>query len=225
MKTATSLLFALTTLSSHAALVAYWNFNDLSIGSSSAPGSGGVPTSIVATQGSGTLDLGNWGGTVNDYAGSTLNAEGADPAGNSLSLIAASGTTGNGTFLTLQVSLSGLANPLLEFATQGTATGFTSNQLAWSVDGSTFTDFGSAYDAPDSYALQSFDLSTVDALDHAASAWLRLTFDGATGTTGNNRLDNLRITTTPAPEPSALMLVAGGSLLTLRRRRNCALES
>lgn len=218
-------LFTLACLPSHAALVAYWNFNSLSIGSSSAPGSGGAPTTITADQGSGSLNLNSWTGTINDYGGTTLNALNSDFAGASLSLIAASGTTGNGSSITLQVDLSGFADPILSFATQGTATGFNANQLAWSTDGSNYSNFGSAYDAPDSYALQSFELAAVDALDGAASAYLRLTFDGASGSTGNNRLDNLQLTATPTPEPSALMLVASGALLTLRRRRSSQLRA
>lgn len=219
MKLLPTLLFLTSALPCPAALVAYWNFNDLSIAAADSPGAGGVPTTISATQGSGTLDLSDWNGTVDDFAGTTLEALGTDPAGNALSLIAGSGTAGNGTTIRLQISLAGQSNPVLRFATQGTATGFTSNQLAWSLDGTNFTPFGSPYDPPTSFALQSFDLSSVDALDGAASAWLRLSFDGASGSTGNNRLDNLQLHATPTPEPSALILLMGGGLLALRRRR------
>lgn len=219
MKLLPTLLLLTSALPCPAALVAYWNFNDLSIASADSPGSGGAPTTISATQGSGTLDLSSWDGTVDDFAGTTLEAINSDPAGNSLSLIAGSGTAGNGSSISLQVSLAGLGNPVLRFATQGTATGFNSNQLAWSLDGTNFTPVGSPYDPPTSFGLQSVDLSSVDALDGAASAWLRLSFDGASGSTGNNRLDNLQLHATPTPEPSSLMLLVGGALLGLRRRR------
>jgi hypothetical protein len=46
-------------------------------------------------------------------------------------------------------------------------------------------------------------------------------FDGATGSTGNNRLDNITFSATAIPEPSALLLV--GSVIgagALRRRRS-----
>lgn len=212
------LISALATLPCHGALVAYWNFNELSIASASAPGSGGAPDSIIATQGSGTLDLNDWNGTVDDFAGSTNNTIGVDSAEESLSLIAGSGTAGNGSHILMQISLSGMSDPSLSFATQGTATGFNAVQLAWSVDGVSFSDFGSAYDPAGSYALQSYDLSSIDTLDNAATAYLRLSFDGATGSSGNNRIDNLQINAIPEPSFALLLLAGAGSLLLLRRR-------
>lgn len=212
------LLCTLINLPCHAALVAYWNFNGLSIASASAPGSGGAPTSISASQGSGTLDLNDWSGTVDDFAGSATNALNPDPAEESLSLIAGSGTTGNGSFITLQFSLTGMENPILSYATQGTATGFNDVQLAWSTNGADFTDFGTGYDPAGSYALQSFDLSSVNELDNAATAYLRLTFDGATGSSGNNRIDNIQISAIPEPS-TALLWLAGAAALSLLRRR------
>lgn len=50
-----------------AALVAYWNFNGLSISTASTPGSGGVPTTIDAYTGAGTVALSNFGGLVDDF--------------------------------------------------------------------------------------------------------------------------------------------------------------
>ncbi len=44
--------------------VAYWNFNSLSIATASAPGAGGVPTTIAANQGAGTVSLTGWTGLV-----------------------------------------------------------------------------------------------------------------------------------------------------------------
>ena len=200
------------------ALIAYWNFNELAIGSASSPGTGNAPSSIIATQGSGTLDLADWTGTVDDFAGSTNNSLNSDPAEESLSLIAASGTIGNGGSILLQFSMSGMSNPTLSYVTQGTATGFNSVQLAWSTDGIGFTSFGSAYDPASSYALQSYDLASVDSLDGAATAYLRLSFDGATGSSGNNRIDNIQINAIPEASSALLWLGSLGTLL-LRRRR------
>jgi len=211
-------LFSLVTLPCHGALVAYWNFNDLSIASADSPGSGGVPASLSATQGNGTLHLSAWLGTVDDFSGSSTNALNSDPAEESLSLIAGSGTAGNGSSITLQVSLAGMTDPTLSFVTQGTATGFSSNQLAWSLNGTDFTDFGASYSPAASYSLQSFDLSSVNAVDGASNLWLRLTFDGASGSTGNNRIDNIQLTAIPEPSLPLLLLV-GQVLLALLRRR------
>ena len=76
-----SLFTAFSVASANAALVAYWNFNGLSISSASTPGSGGVPTSIPADMGAGSVGLNNWLGTVDDFAGTTINNSGAAPSG------------------------------------------------------------------------------------------------------------------------------------------------
>jgi len=206
-------------LPAKAVTIAYWNFNELSIASAAAAGSGTVPTTMTASLGSGSIDLSQWAGTIDDFAGSSTQALNGDPAGASLSLIAGSGSPypGNGSKITLQFSMLNRLNPILSFVTQGTATGFNSNQIAYSINGTDFTDFGSPYSSATSYSLQSFDLSTVDSLDNASSAYIRITFDGATGSTGNNRIDNLQISA--IPEPSALALSASGLLLLTQRRR------
>ena len=101
---------------------------------------------------------------------------------------------------------------------EGTSTGFNSNQLAWSVNGTDFTNFSSSYDAADSYSLQSFDLSMVNDLEDATSAYLRLSFDGATGSSGNNRIDNIQLTAIPEPSTTLLLFIGAGSLILLRHR-------
>jgi hypothetical protein len=212
------LISILAPLPSYGALVASWNFNSLSIASASSPGSGGAPTSISASSGSGILGLSNWSGTVDDFSGSSLNANGSDPAEESLSLIAGSGTAGNGSHILIEFSMSGMSNPILSFATQGTATGFNSVQLAWSTDGSNFTDHDAAYNPAASYGLQSFDLTDINALDDTATAYLRLTFDGATGSSGNNRIDNIQVNAIPESS-TALMWLIGAAALSLLRRR------
>lgn len=205
-----------------AALVASWNFNELAITTAGPPGSGGIPTSLAASTGSGLLLLDGWAGNLDDFAGSNLNATVDEVAGPSLSLIAGSGSPypGNGSRITLRISLSGMRDAILSFATQSTATGFNHNQLSWSTDGSLFTAFDSPYAPGTSYAVQSFDLAGIEALDGAPDVWLQLAFDGATGASGNNRIDNLRIEA--VPEPSALWLLLAAGLLALRRHRYTA---
>jgi len=204
-------------------LIASWNFNNIpAIPTAGTPTALGI-TSIAASNGAGTVSLTGWGGTIDDFSGSLVNAYGADVAGVSLSLIAA-GTSptfagGNGTFITFNVSLTGFENPIITFATQRTSTGFNSVQFAWSTDGATFTDFGAAYNPATAYALQSFDLTTINALDGAASATFRLTFSGATSSSGNNRIDNLQVNATAVPTPSAAALMGVGILASARRRR------
>lgn len=200
----TVVLIALATFPAHAATVAYWNFNDLNISTSSAPGLGGAPTSIEANTGSGTLSLSSWDGTLNDYAGTSLNTLNSDPADTSLSLIASS--DGNGSHIVFAFSMTGLIDPILTFATQGTSTGFNSNQVAYSTDGSSYTNFSSSYTPNTSYSIETFDFSSINSLDNASTVYLRINFDGATSTSGNNRIDNVQITA--IPEASTLLLLS-----------------
>src|SRR5262249_21213733 len=104
-------------------------------------------------------------------------------------------------------------------------TGFNSDQLSYSTDGTAFTNFGSAYTPAGSFALQSFDLSTITQLDNQATAFLKITFGGATGTSGNNRLDNVQINGTLIPTAVPLPNAAWGGgvllgLIALHKRRS-----
>lgn len=222
-------LFLAAASAAHADLVAYWNFNNLST-------TGGVPsnanqTAYAPTQGTGSLNLVGWtsrAGTspphgISNFGGSTINSLNADPSGQSLALQAGttSGTPNNGASAVFSFSLTGLLDPTLSFATQRTGTGFNSIQLAYSTDGTNYTDFGSPYNPATSFALQSFDLSSIDSLDNQASVFLRLTFAGATASAGNNRLDNIQINAIAIPEPASVagLLLLGLTATTRMRRR------
>lgn len=180
-------------------LVAYWNFNSLSIATASSPGSGGVPLSIAANQGSGTLSLANWGGLVDDFSGDTINALSGDPAEESLSLVS---NAGNGSYIQISgLDFSGLTDARVTFATRGTSTGFNSGQWAYSTDGAGFTDFGvNTANTSTTFALA--DSGTTGGINNAATGYLRYTLDGATNTVGNNRIDNLQVTASSLTSPT-----------------------
>lgn len=217
-------LVCLATSSTRAALVAYWNFNGLSIVIAGTPGTGTVPATIEASQGAGRLGLSGYGGLVDDFPGSILNVIGPDPAGASLTLIPG-GTSGgsypgNGTFITVQFSMTGRQNPIVSFDTRGTSIGYNSGAWAWSINGTDFTDIVGSNTATRSlnYTTASLDLSAIDLLDDASTVILRYTLSGAESPLSNNRIDNLQINAVPEP---AVGLGAGLGLLGLLRRRRC----
>ncbi len=184
--------------------VAYWNFNSLSIAAASNPGSGGVPTSITANQGAGTISLTGYGGTVDDFAGSTVNAISPDTSGASLSLIAGGATfPGNGTYIELQLNLADYADPVVTYATQKTGTGYNSGAWSYSVGGGAFTNITPAIAPPAAYALATVDLSAINAVDGQANVRLRCTFTGASSASGNNRIDNLQVNATLTRDSAA----------------------
>lgn len=220
MKTKLSLLsplvlLVMSTPNSQAALIAYWNFNGLLIATASAPGAGGVPTSIPADLGTGTVGLSTWTGLVDDFGGSTINVLNADPTEESLSLVS---SAGNNSFITISFAMTGLVDPSVTFATRGTSTGFTTGIWSWSIDGLIFTPVaGNTATTSTTFALATVDLSGIDDLDNATSVTLRYTLSGATNTSGNNRIDNLQINA--VPEPAAALLGTLGFIGLLRRRR------
>lgn len=191
-----SLLTVLMTASGALAdTVAYWNFNSLVIPTASAPGAGGVPTSISVNQGTGTLSLTGWTGLVDDFGGSTINAISPDASGASLSVVS---NAGNNSYLELQLNLADFGDPIITFATRGTSTGFNSGVWSYSVAGGAFTTISGVNTATTSttFALATVDLSTINAVDGQANVRLRYTLSGATNTTGNNRIDNLLVSAT-----------------------------
>ena len=206
--------------------VAYWNFNSLSIATASAPGSGGVPTTIVANQGSGTLSLAGYGGLVDDFAGSTINAISPDPAEESLSIVSGGVSggpyPGNGTFVDLAVNFTGFTDPIITFATRGTSSGFNTGNWSYKIGGGAFTPItGNTATTSTTFALATLNLSAVNALDGASNVTLRYTVSGATSISGNNRIDNLLISATSgggdgtAPLASTFSPVDGASSVSL----------
>lgn len=209
---------------SHAAVVAYWNFNGLTTstnnGTSYSPtaGSGSFTVGVAANDQAGS----NRG--INSFGGTTTNSLNSDVAGQALTIQggASESTTpvqNNGATLIIQVDLSTLSNPILSFASQRSTTGFNSNQMAYSVDGTSYTDFGSPFNPGTSFGstVYSFDFSSIDALDGDASVFFRITLTGATSNAGNIRIDNVQINA--VPEPASALLGSLGLLALLRRRR------
>jgi hypothetical protein len=188
-------------------LVGYWNFN-----SNDLPGGGfgyladpdAFPLAADAGIGNAALSIG--GGIVLDtivngngdtvyqwvqsFGGSTLNALFDDVAGGNFSLQGGTDVANNGAYLQLAFDMTELSDLQISYATRGTSSGFTTQTWSWSTDGVTFTDFATI----EGTNVTSFFLvesPVVNELDFASTAYLRLTFDGATGSTGNNRVDNL----------------------------------
>jgi len=200
-------------------VMAYWSFNALNIPVASAPGSGGVPISIPADFGTAAVSLSDWTGLVDDFAGSTLNAQNSDVAGASLSLTS---NAGNASYIEVSFSMANLSGLVVNFDTRGTSTAFNVGQWSYSTDGTAFTSFGA------STASRSTTFATVSPsiaisfLDNDPTVFLRYTLDGATTTGADNRIDNLTLTATVIPEPSSYAAIFGGLALAgvmARRRR------
>lgn len=219
-----------------AEVVGFWSFNNNAL-----PGGGfgylAVPSvfPLASEVGSGaTLSIG--GGIINEttvnangdtvyswlqsFGGTTVNAPVGVIAGGTLSLqggtVGSSGPGNNGAYFELAFSMTGRSSLDITYATRGSsASAFTSQTWCWSTDGVNFTAFH-VVTGTTATAFFAATVPTLSALDGAATAYLRVVFEGATSATSNNRLDNLTLTAVPAPGAIALLGVAG---LVGRRRR------
>jgi hypothetical protein len=162
-------------------------------------------------------------------AGTTNNARLGDIAGQALSLQGGTATANNGRHLTFNVSTLGFSDILVSFATLGTSTGFNSNQFQYSLDGTTFVNFGPPYVPGSAFGAVPlvFSLASTVGIDDNPNAAFRIVFNGASSSTGNNRMDNIVVegsATTSVPEPmTAILLLSGLSgLYGVRKRRRAA---
>jgi hypothetical protein len=204
------LLFLAASQATLADELAIWNFND---------------SDLNVDHGNGTLTSNLNVVNVLFAAGTTNNARQGDLAGQALSLQGGTGNANNGRNLTFNVSTVGFSDILVSLATQGTSTGFNSNQFQYSLDGITFVDFGPPYIPLTAFGTVPlvFSLSSILGLNNNPNAAFRIIFNGATSSTGNNRIDNVVFEGTNAsiPEPTtAVLLLSGlGGLYRFRRKR------
>jgi len=224
--------------SANADLIAHWNFNDSTANSNTQQV--GVLNSTSSNSGTGSLSISpgtsfntNAAGTANGvwgtFAGSTVNAVGADTAGGALVLaasvgsVAANPVTSNGAYANFTVAKASYSDLSISFASRRTGTGFASLQISYSIDGGgSFTNLGGVINAPTTttFGLFSQSLAGNGAVNAASSIIFRITYDGATGGGGNARVDNLQINGTLIPAPGSVALIGLAGLIAGRRRRN-----
>ena len=201
--------------STRATEITIWNFND---------------SDLLADFGAGTFTSDFNVANILFAAGTTNNVRQGAPAGQALSLQGGTGTANNGRNITFAVSTLGFANIIVSFATQGTSTGFNSNQFQYSLDGLSWINFGSLFTPPTAFGSTPvvFNLSAIPGLNDNPNAAFRIIFNGSTTSTGTNRIDNLVVdgTSTTIPEPTTALLLLTGltGVLGLKRKRQVAAQ-
>ncbi len=219
-------------------LLSYWDFNNSTastvtgnLGSLNTTGTVEVfnPTTLIdapASQGlfaaNSTLDLSNLvgtngGGTSNNttnnwgtFAGNTTNAFNGDVAGNSLAI---TGTSNNAKFITFTLPTTGYENIQVSYTYRSTSTGAGSEDWQYSTDGTNFTDLSTLTLTKDSvFHPESEDFTAANsALENQSLVYLRVILGGATGVTGNTRLDNVQILGTIIPVQTLLLWTGGNN--------------
>jgi len=169
---------------------------DFNSGSSYGALSPTLATNITSTA-SGTETFTTYGGTASGSSAFVANST----AGNALAMSNSSGT--NTRYWTFQLGGSALntyQSYKLYLQAQRSTTGAQTITIAYSTNGSTFTNFSTTLSPPDgSFGEQVFDLSSVSALNFQSAVYFRIMASGASGT-GTLRIDNFEIlASVPAP--------------------------
>lgn len=209
--------------------VAGWDFQTTSSGGTAVLTAPNTPTLFNANVGTGTMHLdgsegsSSWlqSGELSGYTGTSVNASNGlstittSPA--SLGLLAGAGLAGNGKSIVFKFSLTGLQDLSLTYASQRTSTGFASQVWEWSLDGTSYNPLGTISAGALATSFNSsgvLGFNYITGLDNASTAYLRLTLDGATSTSGNNRLDNIQLVASTYVAPNVWYgngVAAGGS--------------
>ena len=189
-----------------------WDYQTTANGGTAAAASPNTPRLFVANAGAGTMYLDGTNGSsdwpqataLNAFTGTNVNATGTGTGGNgldpatsttsSLALLAGgTGTPSNGKSVTFKFSMASFQGLNLSYATRtsGTTTGFNAHAWEYSSDGTTWSPltFAETFTISTSFALKT--LTPTNALDGAGDAYVRLTVNGATSTSSNNRFDNV----------------------------------
>jgi hypothetical protein len=243
MKTILSIVaIAAVSSSASGALVAAWDFQTTTNGGTALLVSPSTPTTLVANFGAGSLYLNGTNGSssffipatgstnteVNAFSGTTVNADagiGLSTTTTGAAALAIANSSANGKSLAFLLNLTGLQNLTVSLAAQRTNSGFTSQVWETSSDGTNWSTWGSFTSGTAAGTLATafatsgvLNLTGTSALDNAATAYVRVTFTGATSSTGNNRLDNIIFNADVVPTPGAVALL-GLAGLVIRRRR------
>jgi hypothetical protein len=169
-------------------LIHYWHFNNLpdevfqEVGSDFSLNDGARIT--YPGEGSGYLDRTD---------GTLLNANMGAPAGFGLRVRNPSDTRE----LIIEAPSTGYRELQLSFAVHRTNNGNEQQQLFYTADGGdNWVQIGLAYDIFIDYTVKSFDLSLVEEINNNPNLKFRILFSGeaASGSSGNNRFDNIAIT-------------------------------
>ncbi len=227
--TSTLLAIAITGASSaNAATLAQWTFE----------------TSQPVTAGPFSPEVGSGAATGSHASGATVFST---PAGNGSAHSFSSNTWAVGDYYQFQVSTVGFTGINVSFDQTSSGTGPRDFQFAYSTNGTTFSNFGTAYSvlingAPNpawngttSSALftLAFNLSGVSALNNQSTVFFRLIDSstvsangGVVASGGTDRVDNFTVTGTAVPEPSEVFGLLGigaiGGIAQFARNRRKA---
>lgn len=158
-------------------LIHYWNFN-------SAP----LPTPTRTTGGAAIAISGTWlSDTAQNFA--AANSRLGDVAGSHLRVNNPIGQTVN-----ISTPTTGFEDIIIRYETRRSGQGAGTQLVSYTLDGTTFTPFETFTIVDGAPVVKILDFRNLPATDNNPAFALRITFQqGAGGTAGNNRFDNLTV--------------------------------
>ncbi len=173
-------------------LVYYWNFNQ-----NTPPTDTTWDQPIMAAVGDAEITY-----TFTEafsFAGTTLNGVDGEVNGGSFAPRGGADTVNNGAYFTIHASTVGLDNIVLSYPTRRTSTGFNTQEVKYTVNGSDWitkytldlSDFENGWVAGQ---MMEVDFSGTPGVANNANFAIRVVMEGCSSAAGNNRIDNIRIT-------------------------------
>ncbi|MBM4404223.1 MAG: endonuclease, partial [Candidatus Cloacimonetes bacterium] len=171
-------------------VIYYWNFND------NLPASGeNWAQPIPAQTGSGSISY-DFTQAVS-YTGTTLNGVSGEVNGGSLAPLVGDGNINNGKHFEVSMPTTGYQDIIFTYATRGTSTGFNSQEVQYSINGTDFvtktTFSGTLENNWVTGQIRSVDFSDVPAAENNPNFKVRIVVSGGSSPTGNNRFDNIKV--------------------------------
>ncbi|MBL8758717.1 MAG: hypothetical protein JNK35_09845 [Phycisphaerae bacterium] len=155
-------------------------------------------------------------GAFQYFTGSDINAQDGDLAGSGLGIRNLTGNLTEDKSITFRFDTTGFQDIIMSYAERTTSTGPTQLLISVSGNGIDFTPAETLTTTRDAtFRLRTVDLSAFADLNNNAAAYVRLTLDNITGSSGALRIDN--VTFIPAPGAAAALALFG--LAASRRRR------
>lgn len=133
------------------------------------------------------------------FAGTTLNGVAGEVNGGSFAPRGGADTVNNGAYFTIHASTVGLDNIVLSYPTRRTTTGFNTQEVKYTVNGTDWltkytldlTDFENNWVAGQ---MMEVDFSGTPGVANNPNFAIRVVLQGCSTAAGNNRIDNIRIT-------------------------------
>ena len=133
---------------------------------------------------------------LNSFGGSPINLYGDASNGRDLAI---KNPSANNKSMVFKLSTTGFQGVIITYAYRRSGTGFNSCEWSYSTDGVNFTTVETkTYTASISpHQLETVDMSGVTALNEQAVVYIKMTVNGCTSSSGNNRIDNVQFNALP----------------------------